>query len=118
MRTKSSLLIFLVLSVLLLSVGCGSRPASSPKGGGEWSTYKIGFIAAITGGASFLGEAERDVALMIKERLEEQGNIVGPDGVEHPVEIVIHDTEGSDDVTITVVKKLINDEKVIAIGRT
>jgi branched-chain amino acid transport system substrate-binding protein len=116
MRTKSSLvLVFLVLFALVASAGCSGKPASAPKEGGEGATYKIGFIAAITGGASFLGEPERDVALMIKERLEEQGGILGPDGVKHPVEIVIHDTEGSGDVAITVVKKLINDEKVIAI---
>ena len=77
--------------------------------------YKIGFIASITGKASFLGEPQRNVAAMIQKQLDAQGGIKGPDGVMHPVQILINDSQGSGDVTIPIVKKLIDDEKVVAL---
>ncbi|MCD6519745.1 MAG: ABC transporter substrate-binding protein [Anaerolineae bacterium] len=115
-RQLSSLFVFLVIVSLVLSmVGCQGKSTPSSKAGQQGTTYKIGFIAAITGKASFLGEPERDVAVMLQKQLDEQGGITGPDGVVHPVKILIHDTEGSGDVAIPVVKKLINDEQVVAI---
>jgi len=111
-RLRKCSLLFLAIALLIVPLGCQS---AKKDGGG---TYKIGFMAAITGGAAFLGEPERDAALMVQKELDELGGIVGPDGVKHPVQIVIMDTEGSGDTAITVAKKLINDEKVIAIVGT
>ena len=113
-RVRSSLLVLLVVLVLVVPVGCKGKP----KAGEEGITYKIGFLAAITGGAAFLGEPERDSAVMLQKQIDAQGGIVGPDGVVHPVKILIHDTEGSGEVAITVAKKLIDDEKVVAIVGT
>jgi branched-chain amino acid transport system substrate-binding protein len=78
-------------------------------------TYKIGFLAAVTGSASSLGVPERDAARMIQEQLNAQGGIVGPGGVRRKVEIIIYDTQGSGDVAIPLAKKLISDDKVVAI---
>ncbi|MBC7257318.1 MAG: ABC transporter substrate-binding protein, partial [Chloroflexi bacterium] len=89
-----------------------TAPTAAEKVG---APYKIGFLAAITGGNAFLGVPERDAALMLQKEFDAQGGIVGPDGVRHPVQILIHDTESKGDVAITVAKKLINDEKVIAL---
>lgn len=77
-------------------------------------------MAAITGRAAFLGEPERDSALMIAAQLEEAGGgVTGPDGVFHPVEILIEDTEGNPDVAIALAKKFIDeDEVVIIVGGT
>lgn len=106
---------------LLLLAGCvpappAVAPTQAPAGAesvGE--TYKIGFIAAITGSAAFLGEPERDAARMVQQQLDAQGGIVGPDGLKHKVEILIYDTQGSGDVAIPLAKKLISDDKVVAI---
>jgi branched-chain amino acid transport system substrate-binding protein len=112
---KRSLCLILIV-VLLFPTMAGCR-AATPKS--QVTTYKIGFMAAITGGASFLGVPERDAAVMIQEQLKANGSVVvGPDGVEHPVEILIMDTESNPDVTISVAKKLINDDKVVAIVGT
>ena len=46
--------------------------------------YKIGFAPGVTGGGSFLGEPERNVAEIIAAQLEEAGGVVGPDEVVHP----------------------------------
>ena len=112
---KSSLVILLVSVVLVLASGCGPKPTPTPTKVAIGTTYKIGFIAAITGSASSLGEPERDVAVMVQKQLDAQGGIVGPDGVRHPVKILIYDTQGSGDVAVPVVKKLIDDEGVVAI---
>ncbi len=113
---RSSLVILFVFIFIVAATACGSKPAAAPTSGGKTgSTYRIGFMAAITGNSSFLGEPERDVALMIQQQIKEKGGIVGPDGVLHPVEILIHDTESNGDVAVPVAKKLIDDEKVIVL---
>jgi len=112
--------LFLVLSTILIA-SCGAAPAAkstpAPAQGAknQGVTYKIGFITSATGAASFLGEPERDVALMMQKQLQAQGGITGPDGVVHPVEILIQDTQGSSDVAVPITKKLIDDEQVVAI---
>ena len=106
--------VLLVCVGALLVSGCVAQPAP-PAAPDEAETYKIGFLAAITGGAAFLGEPERDAALMLQQQLDEQGGIVGPDGALHKVEIIIYDTQGSGDVAIPLAKKLFDDDKVIAI---
>lgn len=113
---KSLLHIGLALLVVAAMLGCApkSSPATSDKGK-QGSTYKIGFIAAVTGSASSLGEPERDAAVMIQKQLDAQGGITGPDGVAHPVKILIQDTQTNADVAIPIVKKLINDEGALVI---
>ena len=101
----------LLLCVCMLPLGGCKRAADS-------GTYKIGFLASITGGAAFLGEPERDAALMLQEQIKETG-IVGPDGKRREVEIIIYDTQGSGDVAIPLAKKLIDDDKVaVIVGAT
>ena len=112
--TRSSLFLCLMVSLLVAVTACGTKPAltPTPAKATEGSTYKIGFIADITGSSSSLGEPERDTAVMVQKQLDAQGGIKGPDGIVHPVKILIYDTEGSGDVGVPVVKKLINDEAV------
>ncbi len=113
---KSLLHIGLAFLIVAVMLGCTpkSSPATSGKGK-QGSTYKIGFIAAVTGSASSLGEPERDAAVMIQKQLDAQGGITGPDGVVHPVKILIQDTQTNADVAIPIVKKLINDEGALVI---
>jgi len=113
MKARLTRSLFPLLVVALLVSTCLGCSAVSTKG--KTTTYKVGVMAAITGGASFLGAPERDAAAMIQEQVT---TVTGPDGVEHPVEFIIMDTEGKADVTISVAKKLIDDEKVIAIVGT
>lgn len=75
-------------------------------------TYKIGFAPAITGPGSSLGAPEHETGQMIAEQLNAQGGVVGPDGVRHPVEIVIFDTETNPDVAVSVVRRMIEEENV------
>lgn len=112
----------LILAVCLVFVlaGCAPPsatpvPSSGDSPGDVGAPYAIGVAVSVTGGASFLGEPQRDTAVMLQKQLDAQGGVVGPDGVRHPVQLLIHDTEGKGDVAVPVTKKLIDDEKVVAI---
>ena len=110
--THSGLFVFLVLATLVATVvgtaGCSRKAA-------QGTAYKIGFVAAATGSSSSLGEPERDAAQLLQKQLTAQGGVKGPDGVLHPVEIIIHDTQGSGDIAVPLAKKLIDDSGVVAI---
>ena len=71
---------------------------------------KIGFVASITGGASFLGEPEKNTALMIQEWINKEGGIKGT-----PIQIIIEDSKSEESQAVLAVKKLIEKDKVIAI---
>lgn len=115
--------LFLLAAILLGTASCGgpAAPAAPPAGTPEANLgqpYKIGFLAAITGSSSLLGVPERDAAVMLQEQFDAQGGIIGPDGVRHPVQILIHDTQGSGDTAVPLAKKLIDDDGVVAIVGT
>lgn len=126
-RASSSLSLLFSLALacaLVLATGCNApkRAITEPPivpGSRTGFTYKIGCVIAVTGKNSSLGEPERDVAAMIQKQLDAQGGVVGPDGVLHPVKIIIQDTESSGDVAVAVAKKLIDSEGVaVLIGPT
>lgn len=115
---RSSLILAICLGFVL--AGCVPQsatpvPASDAFSGELGAPYAIGVAVSVTGGASFLGEPQRDTAVMLQKQLDAQGGVVGPDGVRHPLKLLIHDTEGKGDVAVPVTKKLIDDEKVVAI---
>ena len=78
----------------------------------EGEPYYIGFASAITGPGSSLGEPERNTAEMIADQLNEQGGVVGPDGVPHKVEVIIYDTESNPDTAVSVVRRMIEEDEV------
>jgi len=41
--------------------------------------------------------------------------VVGPDGVKHPLEIIIYDTEGAGETAVTVVNKMISEDEVAVV---
>ena len=86
LRRLSSLLLVIFLLVSSLLTGCS---------GGDPETYKIGFVASITGGPTFLGVPERDAAVMLQKQFDAAGGVKGADGKMHPIKIVILDTEGN-----------------------
>ncbi len=85
-----------------------AAPAQEPGA----TVYKIGVVVAITGPGSGLGVPERNTAAMIAAQLEEQGGVTGPDGVVHPVEVIILDSESNPDTAAAAASRLINEEQV------
>lgn len=88
-----------ILSVVLLA---GNSYAKEP--------YKIGALFAVTGAASFLGEPEKNTALMLQEEINKAGGING-----HPLEIIIEDTKSDETQAVLVAKKLLEKDNVLAI---
>jgi basic membrane lipoprotein Med (substrate-binding protein (PBP1-ABC) superfamily)/ABC-type branched-subunit amino acid transport system substrate-binding protein len=129
MKTRKASLAWSVLTIVtLLSfvlAACGPTPAPTKappptevptaaptEALAEGAPYKIGFCAAITGPGSSLGVPERNTAEMIAGQLEEEGGVVGPDGVQHAVEVIIYDTESNPDAAASVASRLITEDEV------
>jgi branched-chain amino acid transport system substrate-binding protein len=64
----------------------------------------------VTGGASFLGEPERNTAKMIEEWINAAGGIQG-----HPLKVIVEDTKSDESQAVLAVRKLLEKDKVIAI---
>jgi len=101
---RRGILRVIVATVVLSVVGTGVVMAA------ENEPIKIGAIFAITGPASFLGEPERNTAMMIADEINADGGING-----RPIELVIYDTEGDNTKAVLATRKLIQQDKVIAI---
>ncbi|RJP32031.1 MAG: ABC transporter substrate-binding protein [Candidatus Omnitrophota bacterium] len=100
---KKHVSLFLLLA---LAVSIGVALAGEPKG----DPIKVGAVFSITGPASFLGEPERNTAMMIAEQVNAAGGING-----RPLVIIAEDDEGLEDKTVLAVNKLIKRDKVCAI---
>jgi branched-chain amino acid transport system substrate-binding protein len=96
---KFSVVLLAVLSVFLLVVNAYAK-----------EPYKIGALFAVTGPASFLGEPEKNTAIMLQEQINKAGGING-----HPLEIIIEDTKSEESTAVLSAKKLLESDKVLAI---
>jgi len=72
--------------------------------------YRLGAVLEVTGGASFLGEPGRNSIKMAEEQINAAGGING-----HPIELTVYDTVGEPTKTVTAVKRLITNDKVVGI---
>jgi len=73
-------------------------------------TIKIGAIVAATGPASFLGDPELKTLQHYVAKINKNGGVNG-----QMIELVHYDTGGSPKKAVTFVKRLINQDKVVAI---
>ncbi|MFH1091167.1 MAG: ABC transporter substrate-binding protein [Pseudomonadota bacterium] len=94
--------------VVILMAAVAALAAAPLAQGAE--PYKIGCVFSITGPASFLGEPEKNSALMFQELVNKAGGING-----NPVEVIIYDTEGDATKTNLMVKRLIQKDNVLAV---
>ncbi len=92
--------LFLVLA--FFSILSGKVIAKEP--------YKIGAIFAVTGAASFLGEPEKNTAVMLMDQINKAGGING-----HPLEIIIEDSKSVESDAVLAAKKLLEKDNVLAI---
>jgi branched-chain amino acid transport system substrate-binding protein len=120
--------VVVAFGLVVTMAGCGANTpeqaesAGAPAGGeasgaGESAVeagepYKIGALVSITGGASVLGAPQRNTFEMLGEEIDAAGGITGPDGLLHPVEVVIYDTESEETKAVLAAKKLIEEDQV------
>jgi len=102
MKKATGTLFVVLVAALSVFLVFGNAFAKEP--------YKIGALFAVTGPASFLGEPEKNTALMLQEQINKAGGING-----HPLEIIIEDTKSEEATAVLSAKKLIESDKVLAI---
>jgi branched-chain amino acid transport system substrate-binding protein len=102
---KSRCSIVLLVAIMVLSFCCTLPVHAAGK-----APYKIGAVFALTGPAASLGIPERDTALMVAEQINARGGING-----HPLQVIIYDTAGEESKCILAAKRLIEQDKVVAI---
>jgi len=90
--------------LLILGIFLGFAPAF-----GE-DTIKIGALFSVTGPASFLGEPEKNTALMLQEQINARGGVLGK-----KIEIVIYDDETDVNKAVLAADKLLKRDNVIAV---
>jgi branched-chain amino acid transport system substrate-binding protein len=94
------------VAVMLLSTLIFGALVVSP----SLAAYKIGAVFAVTGPASALGDPEQKTAEMLVEQINAAGGING-----EKLELIVYDTEADATKTNLYVKKLITQDKVLAI---
>jgi len=95
--------------ILVFALGFGALGSFSPVLGAENAPYFVGAVFSITGGASFLGEPERNSARMVEEWINAGGGIQG-----HPLKVIIEDTKSDEAQAVLSVRKLLEKDKVVA----
>jgi branched-chain amino acid transport system substrate-binding protein len=97
--------VFLLGMVAILLLGTLAGPSWAQK-----EPYTVGAVFGVTGGASFLGEPQRNTVRMIEEWVNAAGGIQG-----HPLKVVLEDTKSDEGQTVLTVRKLLEKDKVIAV---
>lgn len=94
-----------IIAISFFILGVCPKPSWAQK-----SPYIVGAVFSVTGGASFLGEPERNTAKMLEEWINAAGGIQG-----HPLRIIVEDTKSDESQAVLAVRKLLEKDKVTAI---
>jgi len=105
---KRTLLALLLLSSILLSLACERR--GGPGSGGQTGTIVIGYYGDLSGRTSNFGQSTKEGVLMAADEINKAGGING-----RQVQILSEDDEGRPEKAATVVTKLIDQDRVVAL---
>lgn len=106
MSKKVALLILSALLVILSVSGCSQGQNKGASG----DVVKVGWIGSLTGDQAVWGQSELNTLKMLAEELNNSGGVLGK-----KIEIVGYDTRGDATEAVNAVKRLISQDKVIAI---
>ena len=104
MNIRRKILVFLCAFALAFSWGFAADEAAAK------SAIKIGAFFDLSGTAAFIGTPTKLVAEMVVEKINSEGGING-----RPLQLVIGDTEGDPTRALMVAKRLVEQEKVVAL---
>ena len=107
-RVLTGIIAAIISAGLLLSGCAGSKETLKTGDGGE--PYKIGAVIDVSGSSSSLGVPEKNTLQMLADKVNTAGGING-----HPLELIILDNKSDETEAVLAVKKLINQEKVLAV---
>lgn len=102
-------LIMLITAAALLISGCAGNKDTGKAAGGK-EPYRIGAVIDISGPSSSLGVPERNTLQMLAEKVNAAGGVNG-----HPLELTILDNKSDETEAVLTVKKLIDQQKVLAV---
>ncbi|MEI7832750.1 MAG: ABC transporter substrate-binding protein [bacterium] len=106
----------LVGIIVVIGLAIGAYVMLSPKGSTPTGTskndapYVIGAVFDVTGTGAPLGTPEQDTAKMLEKQLNSKGGING-----HKVKLIVLDNGSEEAKSVTAMKKLIEEDKVVAI---
>lgn len=106
MSKKLLSVISMLMIFALVLAGCGTSGTS----GKADDVIKIGWIGALTGDQSVFGTCESNAMKMMIEEVNANGGILGK-----KVEGVYYDTKGDTSESVNAVRRLISQDKVVAI---
>lgn len=92
------------------STATTTTASPSPSATIQKEPYKIGAVFAVTGNNAPLGTPEKQTVEMMVDQINAKGGING-----HKLEVVIYDTKSDTTECVNLVKKLIEQDKVLAI---
>ena len=72
---------------------------------------RIGYMATLTGEGATWGQHEREGALLAVKDINAKGGVLG-----RPLELVCYDVKGKPEEGVSAIRRLIYDDKVVAIG--
>ncbi len=99
-----SICLALMLAAMPFTTACAPTPAPPAE------PYKVGMITSVTGFMGFMGTGARDGALLVSDKVNAEGGING-----HPLEVIVYDDESDPSKGVMVLKKLIEEDKVLGI---
>lgn len=109
MKKTISILVVIVMILSMASLaGCGSSS------GGTVSEIKIGLVCPVSGSAAVAGEYIKNGISLVTDELNAAGGLEVK-GKKIPVKLIIEDNEGTPEKTTNVYRKLIDQDKVLAI---
>ncbi|HEX6718655.1 MAG TPA: ABC transporter substrate-binding protein [Pyrinomonadaceae bacterium] len=105
---KRTLFALLLITTLLIGFACERRGAGN--NGGSTGPIVVGYYGDLSGRTSSFGQSTKNGAEMAADEINKAGGING-----RTVQIVTEDDQGEPNKAATVVTKLINQDKVIAL---
>ncbi len=109
-RLLACLAIFVIAGLLLTGCGGQKEEVKPTSGSADKEPIKIGVVLDSSGSASSLGEPEYNSAVILEDKLNAAGGING-----RPVKLIIEDSESDETKSVLKAKKLVEQDKVIAI---
>lgn len=109
MKRKLSLLLAVVMILAMAFTGCGGGETTDG-GSADADVIKVGWIGSLTGDQAVWGQCESNTLQMLIDQKNEEGGILGKQ-----LELVKYDTRGDANEAVNAVKRLVSNDKVVAI---
>lgn len=93
-----------------LALGLAALPLTPLTAAPRDNVIKVGALFSVTGPAAFLGAPEAKTAQMVADKLNAAGGVNG-----RKIQLIIKDTAGSPEKTVSFARQLIEEERVLAI---